>query len=158
MLRCVGTIGGTRVRGVDRNVRASREVTGRMRTATEDLFVAEAPAPYCPVTMRARGVPHAGRGSIVRLDDERLAAVYNPKCDDGFAMFCEQVGLVPLERSRDGRLRQPASVITQASGVAAPQAPVTRETMREPPVTRGGDGVYHIRTCERTSARTTLIR
>src|SRR3546814_18938435 len=73
-----------------------------MRTATEDLFVAEAPTPYGPFTMRALAVPHAGRGSIVRLDDERPAAHYNPKCDDGFAMFCEQVGLVPLERAPDG--------------------------------------------------------
>src|SRR3546814_17108709 len=82
-----------------------------MRTATEDLFVAEAPTPYGPFTMRALAVPHAGRGSIVRLDDGKLAAAYNPKCDDGFAMFCEQVGLVPLERAQGGRLRQGASVV-----------------------------------------------
>src|SRR3546814_10803996 len=88
------------VRDGDRYVLAASEVTGRMRTATEDLFVAEAPTPYGPFTMRALAVPHAGRGSIVRLDDGKLAAAYNPKCDDGFAMFCEQVGLVPLERAQ----------------------------------------------------------
>src|SRR3546814_11258886 len=90
-----------------------------MRTATEDLFVAEAPTPYGPFTMRALAVPHAGRGSIVRLDDGKLAAAYNPKCVDGFAMFCEQVGLVPLERAQGGRLRQAAPVISEDSAVAA---------------------------------------
>src|SRR3546814_18949602 len=94
--------------------------------------------------MRALAVPHAGRGSIVRLDDERPAAIYNPKCDDGFAMFCEQVGLVPLERSPDGRLRQAASVITEDSAVAARKALVTSETMRDPSVTLGGDGFYYL--------------
>src|SRR3546814_7871726 len=114
------------VRDGDRYILAASEVTGRMRTATEDLFVAEAPTPYGPFTMRALAVPHAGRGSIVRLDDERPAAIYNPKCDDGFAMFCEQVGLVPLERSPDGRLRQAASVINEDSAVAARQAQIGR--------------------------------
>ncbi|NWP01101.1 xylosidase, partial [Escherichia coli] len=84
-----------------------------LRTATEDLFMAEAPTPYGPFTMRMLAVPHAGQGSIVRLDDGTLAATYNPECEDDFALFCEQVGLVPLERAPDGRLRQAASVITE---------------------------------------------
>src|SRR3546814_1388036 len=86
----VGTRGATMVRDGDRYVLAASEVTGRMRTATEDLFVAEAPTPYGPFTMRALAVPHAGRGSIVRLDDGKLAAAYNPKCDDGFAIRSDE--------------------------------------------------------------------
>ena len=140
----VGTRGATMVRDGERYVLAASEVTGRMRTATEDLFVAEAPTPYGPFTMRMLAVPHAGRGSVVRLDDGQLAAAYNPKCDDGFAMFCEQVGLVPLERAPDGRLRQAASVITEDSAVAARQALVTSETMRDPSVALGGDGYYYL--------------
>ena len=140
----VGTRGAAMVRDGDRYVLAAAEVTGRMRTATEDLFVAEAPTPYGPFTMRALAVPHAGRGSLVQLGDDRLAAVYNPKCDDGFAMFCEQVGLVPLERAPDGRLRQAASVITEDSAVAARGALVTSETMRDPSVALGGDGFYYL--------------
>lgn len=140
----VGTRGATMARDGDRYVLAASEVTGRLRTATEDLFVAEAPTPYGPFTMRALAVPHAGRGSLVRTDDGRLAAVYNPKCDDGFALFCEQVGLVPLERAPDGRLRQAASVITEDSAVAARKPLVTTETMRDPSVTLGGDGNYYL--------------
>jgi len=128
----VGTRGATMVRDGDTYVLAASETTGRMRTATEDLFVAEAPTPYGPFTMRALAVPHAGRGSLVRTDDGKLAAVYNPKCDDGFALFCEQVGLAPLERAPDGRLRQAASVITEDSAVAARKPLVTTETMRDP--------------------------
>ena len=115
----VGRTGAEMFRDGDRYVLAASEVTGRLRTATEDLFVAEGPTPYGPFSMRMLAVPHAGRGSVVRLDDGRLAAAYNPKCDDGFALFCEQVGLVPLERAPDGRLRQAASVITEDSAVTA---------------------------------------
>src|SRR3546814_7632396 len=59
-------------------------------------------------------------------------------------MFCEQVGLVPLERAQGGRLRQAASVITEDSAVAARRPLVTSETMRDPSVTLGGDGYYYL--------------
>src|SRR3546814_11328625 len=59
-------------------------------------------------------------------------------------MFCEQVGLVPLERAQGGRLRQAASVITEDSAVAARRPLVTSETMRDPSVTLGGDGAYYL--------------
>ncbi|MCW4463850.1 family 43 glycosylhydrolase [Sphingomonas sp. BT-65] len=140
----VGTRGATLARDGGKYILAASEVTGRMRTATEDLFVAEAPTPYGPFSMRALAVPHAGRGSLVRLDDGKLAAGYNPKCDDGFALFCEQVGLVPLERAPDGRLRQAASVITEDSAVAGRKALVVTESMRDPSVTLGGDGYYYL--------------
>ncbi|MDV3458428.1 family 43 glycosylhydrolase [Sphingomonas sp. HF-S4] len=140
----VGRSDATMVRDGDKYVLAASEVTGRMRTATEDLFVAEGPTPYGPFSMRALAVPHAGRASLVKLGEGRLAAAYNPKCDDGFALFCEQVGLVPLERAPDGRLRQAASVITEDSAVAARKALITSETMRDPSVTLGGDGYYYL--------------
>ncbi|WP_369062331.1 family 43 glycosylhydrolase [Caulobacter sp. 73W] len=140
----VGTRGATMARDGDRYVLAASEVTGRLRTAAEDLFVAEAPTPYGPFTLRALAVPHAGRGSLVRLDDGRLAAAYNPRCEDNFALFCEQVGLVALERAPDGRLRQAASAITEDSAVAARKPLVTTETMRDPSVTLGGDGFYYL--------------
>ena len=140
----VGRTGASMFRDGDKYILTASEVTGRMRTATEDLFVAEAPTPYGPFSMRALAAPHAGRGSIVRLGDGTLAAAYNPKCDDGFALFCEQVGLVPLERAPDGRLRQAASVITEDSAVAARKPLITSETMRDPSVTLGGDGFYYL--------------
>ncbi|MDP5278737.1 family 43 glycosylhydrolase [Sphingomonas sp. DG1-23] len=140
----VGRAGTTMFRDGDRYVLAASEVTGRMRTATEDLFMAEAPTPYGPFTRRMLAVPHAGRGSVVRFRDGRLAAAYNPRCDDGFALFCEQVGLVPLERAPDGRLRQAASAITEDSAVAARKPLITGETMRDPSVTLGGDGYYYL--------------
>lgn len=140
----VGTRGATMFRDGDRYVLVASETTGRLRTATEDLFMAEGPTPYGPFSMRMLAVPHAGRGSIVRLDDGRPAAVYNPKCDDGFALFCEQVGLVPLERAPDRRWRQAASVVTEDSAVAMRKPLVTSETMRDPSVTLGGDGYYYL--------------
>jgi len=140
----VGKTGATMVRDGDRYVLAASEVTGRLRTATEDVFIAEAPTPYGPFTQRTLAAPHAGRGSIVRLDDGRLAAAYNPRCEDGFALFCERVGLVPLERASDGRLRQAASVLTEDSAVAARKPLITSETMRDPSTTLGGDGFYYL--------------
>lgn len=140
----IGTRGATMIRDGDRYVLAASEVTGRLRTATEDLFVAEAPSPYGPFTKRALAVPHAGRGSLLRGEGGVLTAVYNPKCDDSFALFCEQVGLVPLERAPDGRLRQAGSVITEDSAVAARRPLITSETMRDPSVTLGDDGYYYL--------------
>lgn len=140
----IGQSGATMFRDGDKYLIAASEVTGRLRTATEDLFMAEGPTPYGPFSMRMLAVPHAGRGSIVRLDDDRLAAVYNPKCEDGFALFCEQVGLVPLEHAPDGRLRQAASTITEDSAVAARKPSITSESMRDPSVTLGGDGYYYL--------------
>ncbi|WP_223262768.1 family 43 glycosylhydrolase [Sphingobium sp. SCG-1] len=140
----VGGASATMFRDGDRYVLAATEVTGRMRTATEDLFMAEGPTPYGPFAMRMLAVPHAGTGSIVQLDDGALAALYNPRCEDGFAVFCEQVGLVPLERAPGGRLRQGAAVITEDSAVAARKPLVTTETMRDPSVALGGDGNYYL--------------
>lgn len=140
----VGRSGATMFRDGDKYLIAASEVTGRMRTATEDLFMAEGPTPYGPFSMRMLAVPHAGRGSIVRLADGKLAAAYNPRCDDGFALFCEQVGLVPLERAPDGRLRPAALALTEDSAVAARKPLITSETMRDPSVTLGGDGFYYL--------------
>lgn len=123
---------------------AASEVTGRLRTATDDLFLASSPTPYGPFSMRMLAVPHAGQSSIVTLADGRLAASYNPDCDDAFALFCEQVGLVPLETAPDGRLRQAASILTEDSAVAARSPLVTSETMRDPSVTLGHDGYYYL--------------
>src|SRR5690606_28826509 len=120
------------------------DVTGRLRTATDDLFLASAPTPYGPFSMRMLAVPHAGQSSIVTLADGRLAASYNPDCDDAFALFCEQVGLVPLDTAPDGRLRQAASILTEDSAVAARSPLVTSETMRDPSVTLGHDGYYYL--------------
>ncbi|EMD82201.1 putative secreted xylosidase [Pacificimonas flava] len=140
----IGKTGAAMIRDGDRYILAASEVTGRLRTATDDLFLAEAPTPYGPFTMRMLAVPHGGGGSLLKLAGGALAATYNPRCEDGFAMFCEQVGLVPLERAPDGRLRQSASVLTEDSAVAGRRPLVTSETMRDPSVTLGGDGYYYL--------------
>ncbi|PNU03500.1 family 43 glycosylhydrolase [Novosphingobium guangzhouense] len=140
----VGRRGAMMLRDDDRYLLAASEVTGRLRTATEDVFVAEGPTPYGPFSMRMLVAPHAGKPSIFRLDDGTLATVYNPRCEDDFALFCEQVGLLPLERAPDGRLRQAASVITEDSAVASRHPLVTSETIRDPSVTLGGDGNYYL--------------
>lgn len=140
----IGRAGVTMFRDGERYAIAATEVTGRLRTATEDLFVAEGPTPYGPFSLRALAVPHAGTGSVVSLDGRQLAAVYNPKCEDGFALFCERVGLVPLEHAPDGRLRQAASVLTENSAVAGGTPLITGETMRDPSVTLGADGYYYL--------------
>lgn len=140
----IGRSGATMFKHDGRYWLAASEVTGRLRTATDDLFLASAPTPYGPFSMRMLAVPHAGQSSIMTLDDGRLAASYNPECDDDFALFCEQVGLVPLETAPDGRLRQATSILTEDSAVAARSPLVTSETMRDPSVTLGHDGYYYL--------------
>jgi beta-xylosidase len=140
----VGAAGAAMFKDSGRYVLIANEVTGRMRSPTDDVFMVEAPTPYGPFSFRYLAVPHAGQSSIVRDEHGALYASYNPKCEDDFSMFCEQVGLVPLERSPDGRLRQSANVLTENSAVASARPLLTAETMRDPSVTLGGDGQYYL--------------
>lgn len=140
----IGTRGASMFKRNGQYVITASEVTGRMRTATDDLYMATGPTPYGPFSKRFLAVPHAGQSSIVHARDGRYLASYNPRCEDDFAMFCEQVGLVPLEDAPGGRLRQSASVLTENSAVAGRKALVTSETMRDPSVALGGDGAYYL--------------
>jgi hypothetical protein len=139
----IGTHGANMVKWDRRYWLGASELTGRLRTATTDLFLASAPTPYGPFSKRMLAVPHAGESALL-IDNGRLFATYAPACEDDFALFCEKVGLVPLERAPDGRLRQAASVLTENSAVAAAKPLVTSETMRDPSVAVGPDGAYYL--------------
>lgn len=140
----IGEKGATMFRDGARYVVVASEVTGRMRSPTEDVFMATAPTPYGPFTRRFLAVPHSGRTSILRDPDGALWASYNPQCADSFALFCEQVGLVKLESGPDGRLRPAASVLTEAGVVARSRAAAPGIAIRDPSVTLGPDGRYYL--------------
>jgi xylan 1,4-beta-xylosidase len=140
----VGSAGAAMFKDNGRYVLVANEVTGRMRSPTDDVFMAEAPTPYGPFSLRYLAVPHAGQSSIVRDEQGALFASYNPKCEDDFSLFCEQVGLVPLERSPDGRLRQSANILTENSAVASARPQLPGEFLRDPSVALGGDGQYYL--------------
>jgi len=140
----VGKTGASMFKDGDQYVITAAEVTGRMRTATDDLYMATGPSPYGPFSKRMLAVPHAGQSNVTRTKDGKLVASYNPRCEDDFAMFCEQVGLVPLERAEDGRIRQSAKVLTENSAVADRLPLVNSEMMRDPSVMLGGDGAYYL--------------
>lgn len=140
----VGSAGASMFKDNGRYVLVANEVTGRMRSPTDDVFMAEAPTPYGPFSLRYLAVPHAGHSSIVRDEQGALHASYNPKCEDDFSLFCEQVGLVPLERSPDGRLRQSVNILTENSAVAAARPLMAGEFLRDPSVALGGDGQYYL--------------
>jgi hypothetical protein len=140
----IGEKGATMFRDGDRYVVVASEVTNRMRSPTEDVFMATAPTPYGPFSRRFLAVPHAGRTSVVRDANGALSATYNPQCADRFATICEQVGLVPLDRIPDGRLRPAASVLTEAGVVAGLQPVTPAIPIRDPSVTRGPDGQFYL--------------
>lgn len=139
----IGTHGANMVKWEGRYWLGASEQTGRLRSATSDLFLASAPTPYGPFTKRMLAVPHAGESALL-INNGRLFATYAPACEDDFALFCEKAGLVPLELAPDGRLRQAASVLTENSVVAAAKPLVTSETMRDPSVAAGPDGAYYL--------------
>ncbi|HTG37864.1 family 43 glycosylhydrolase [Sphingomonas sp.] len=140
----IGEKGATMFRDGERYVVVASEITNRMRSPTEDVFMATAPTPYGPFTRRFLAVPHAGRTSIITGTDGRMSATYNPQCADRYAVLCEQVALVPLERTPDNRLRPVPSVLTEGGTVAAlrPAEPIIG--IRDPSVTRGPDGGYYL--------------
>jgi beta-xylosidase len=140
----VGSAGASMFKDDGRYVLVANEVTGRMRSPTDDVFMAEGPTPHGPFSLRYLAVPHAGQSSIVRDAQGALYASYNPRCEDDFALFCEQVGLVPLERSPNGRLRQSANILTENSAVASARPKLAGELLRDPSVTLGDDGQYYL--------------
>ncbi|MBM0103263.1 family 43 glycosylhydrolase [Steroidobacter sp. S1-65] len=140
----VGSAGASMFKADGRYVLVANEVTGRMRSPTDDVFMAEGPTPYGPFSLRYLAVPHASQTTIVRDEQGTLLASYNPKCEDDFALFCEQVGLAPLERAPEGRWRQSANVLTESGAVAAQRALISGEFMRDPSVALGGDGKYYL--------------
>ena len=138
----IGETGATMVRDGDRYIVVSSEITGRMRSPTDDVFMAEGTTPYGPFSRRFLAVPHAGRTSILRGKAGELYATYNPRCEDRYAIFCEQVGLVRLERMPDGRLRPDPSTLTESSVAAVTPSILPKIAIRDPSVTLGGDGTY----------------
>ncbi|MFV3074838.1 family 43 glycosylhydrolase [Niveispirillum fermenti] len=140
----IGEKGATMFRDGDRYVVVASEVTGRMRAPTEDVFMATGPTPYGPFSRRFLAVPHAGRISVLRDADGRLFASYNPQCADHLAHICEQVGLVPLDRTEGGRLRPAASVLTENSPVAHARPALPETAIRDPSVTMAADGTYYL--------------
>lgn len=140
----IGERGAAMIRDGDRYLIAASEVTGRMRSPTEDVFMASAPTPYGPFTRRFLAVPHAGRTSLVRGANGALLATYNPQCADRYALFCEQVGFVPLQHADDGRLRPASEVLTESSAVASAIPADADIQIRDPSVTLAGDGRYYL--------------
>ncbi|WP_232308195.1 family 43 glycosylhydrolase [Tsuneonella dongtanensis] len=140
----IGTDGAFMVKHGGKYWLGSSEQTGRLRTATTDLFLAEGKTPYGPFSRRMLAVPHAGESSVASMPDGTLAASYDPVCEDDFAFFCHRIGIVPLEAVPDGRLRQAGRILTEDSAVAGRHALVTSKTMRDPSVTVGGDGAYYL--------------
>lgn len=140
----IGEKGATMIRHGDHYLIAASEVTGRVRSPTEDVFMATAPTPYGPFTRRFLAVPHGGRTSLLRGADGTVAATYNPQCADRLALFCEQVGIVALETTRDGRLRPVPSIVTEAGPVAQVRPVQPEIRIRDPSVTTGPDGSYFL--------------
>ena len=134
----------------DRYVIAASEITGRMRSSTEDAFMATGPTPYGPFTRRFLAVPHAGRTSLLQDAAGSLLATYNPQCADRFAIFCEQVGFVRLEQAADRRLRPDSSVLTEGGATARlqpvqPVQPVQPAIpIRDPSIAHGPDGTFYL--------------
>lgn len=121
----------------------ANEITGRMLAPTDDVFVAVADRLEGPYSPRYFCLPHAGQTTVFRHPDGRWMASFTGHLADHYAAFRERPGMVPLERSPEGRLRPAGSVRVERSPVAGLQ-PVLDEEIRDPSVTLGGDGYYYL--------------
>lgn len=122
----------------------ANEVTGRMQTATDDVFVAESENLFGPYSGRYLAVPHAGQTTAFTGKDGQLYATYSAPLTDHYAAVRVRPAIVPLNFSGRGRLRPESKVILEDSVMSEQQPRLTGETMRDPSVTLGGDGYYYL--------------
>lgn len=123
----------------------ANEVTGRMQSPTDDVFVAESDGIFGPYGMRYLAVPHAGQTSVFTASDGTLYATYSAQVADKYAAVRARPSLVPLERSDlRKRLRPAGSVRLEDTVTATRRVVLDAETLRDPSITLGGDGNYYL--------------
>ncbi|WP_170162907.1 family 43 glycosylhydrolase [Marinimicrobium koreense] len=122
----------------------ANEVSGRMKTATDDVYVAESENLLGPYSGRYLAVPHAGQTTIFKDEYGQLYATYAAPEADRYAALRTRPAIVPLEFSKRERLRPVSDVILEDSIVSEQEPRLSSETLRDPSVTLGGDGYYYL--------------
>ena len=122
----------------------SNEVTGRMQSGTDDVFVAESESLFGPYSGRYLAIPHASQTTLFTGKDGRLYATYSAPLTDHYAAVRLRPAIVPMEFSDRGRLRPSDEFILEDSVMSVQKPRLTSETMRDPSVTLGGDGYYYL--------------
>jgi beta-xylosidase len=120
------------------------EITGRMLSTTEDVFVSVAEKLLGPYGPRYLTVPHASQTTVFKGPGNDLYATYSGHAADHYAAFRERPGIVPLEFSGSGMLRPSSEVIVERSVTSGYQMVLPSETMRDPSVTMDEEGNYYV--------------
>ncbi|MDN5210761.1 family 43 glycosylhydrolase [Fulvivirgaceae bacterium BMA12] len=122
----------------------ANEITERMQTMTDDVFVSEASEIFGPYAPRYIALPHASQTTIFKDKQDALWATYSGSKADDYCAFRERPGVVPLEFSTLNRLRPSGKVIVENSQVSEYKPVLGSETIRDPSVTLGADGSYYM--------------
>jgi xylan 1,4-beta-xylosidase len=122
----------------------ANEITGRMKSATDDVFVAFADHIYGPYSLRYFALPYASQTCLFRDKENNLWATFSGHALDTYAAFNERPGIVPLSFSPQGQLRPAPDVLLERTVVAELQPKITSETLRYPSITLGPDGNYYL--------------
>ncbi len=122
----------------------ANEVTGRMQTATDDVFAAVSDDLLGPYSGRYLAVPHAGQTTLFTSKAGQVYATYAAPLTDRYAAVRVRPALVPLEFSERSKLRPASNVILEDSVTSLQQPRLNSETMRDPSITLGDDGFYYL--------------
>ena len=137
--------GGLFIKKIDGKYYAfANEVSGRMQTATDDVYAADSEHLFGPYSGRYLAVPHAGQTTVFTDQNGQVYATYSAPVADRYAAVRTRPAIVPLEFSDRDRLRPTSNVILEDSVMSTQQPRLTSETMRDPSVTLGGDGFYYL--------------
>lgn len=122
----------------------AHEITGRMRAATDDVFIAESDNLLGPYGKRYFAFPHAGQTTIFQSKEGDFYATYSGHRADHYAAFRERPGIFPLTFLAEQKLGPDRDMILENTAVAWHKPLITSETLRDPSITIGGDGNYYL--------------
>ena len=111
---------------------------------TDDVFTAQSDTLFGPYSRPYLAVPHASQPCVFMDKSRRLWATFCGTAQDPGAGVHERVGFVPLQVSKQNRIRPDATIILEKGPVAKLKPSLPDYTVRHPSVTNADDPYYYM--------------
>ena len=118
--------------------------SGRFGHYTDDVFAAQSDTLFGPYSQPYLAVPHASQPCVFTDKSRRLWATFCGTAQDPGAGVHERVGFVPLQVSKQDRIRPDVTIILEKGPVARLQPILPDLAVRHPSVTNADDSHYYM--------------
>jgi xylan 1,4-beta-xylosidase len=118
--------------------------SGRFGHYTDDVFAAQSDSIFGPYSQPYLAVPHASQPCVFTDKSRRLWATFCGCAQDPGAGVHERVGFVPLQVSKQNRIRPEATIILEKGPAARLQPILPDLVVRHPSVTNTDDPYYYM--------------